>query len=166
MSNPERLYWDSCTYIDYLRGDHPLRDAMSWIIEDWRAGKVEIVTSALTIAEVLWVKCAAEERARSLIDRPQDEAVVALFDPPEGVRFILVELSRVTARRARQLVWEQGIRPKDAIHVASALEAHCPVMHTNDTALLKRSTQVGGQPVLRIEAPQWVHEPRFPLDQD
>jgi predicted nucleic acid-binding protein len=154
-SNPERIYWDSCTYIDYLEGSHPLAAEMEMIMEDWRSGLVALVTSALTIAEVLYVKCADEKRRA---DRSREKDIEALFNPPPGPRFLLVELNRKTALKARDLVWNAGIDPKDAIHVASALEARCEVLYTTEGPLRTKTGLVGGSPNLRIEAPAWTKQ--------
>jgi predicted nucleic acid-binding protein len=149
--NPERVYWDSSTYIDYLSGEHALREPMGLVIEDWRGGLVTMVTSALTIAEVFFV------RVGGRVIRERDADIEALFDPPSGARLIIVELSRITALRARDVARE-AVSPRDAVHVASALEARCPVMHTTDRALWDRSEQVGGDPLLRIEPPAWQRQ--------
>jgi predicted nucleic acid-binding protein len=124
---------------------------MELVMEDWRSGVVTIVTSALTIAEENFV------RINGRVDRSRDRDIEALFDPPLGVNLIVVELSRLTAFVARDLARE-GISPPDAIHVASALEARCPIMHTNDDALWDKSGKVGGDPTLRIEAPSWTRQ--------
>jgi len=150
--NPERIYWDSATYIDYLSGEHELRESMAMVIEDWRAGLVTIVTSALTIAEVFFV------RVGGRVIRERDADIETLFNPPIGARLILVETSRLTAYLARGLARDQAISPRDAVHVASALEAHCPLMHTNDEPLWAKSGTVGGDPVLRIEPPTWQRQ--------
>lgn len=149
--NPERVYWDSSTYIDYLSGEHELHEAMEMVIEDWRAGQVTMVTSALTIAEVFFV------RVNGRVIRERDIDIEALFNPPSGARLIIVETSRVTALRARDLARE-AISSPDAVHVASALEARCPLMQTNEKAMWERSEAVGGNPSLRIEPPRWQRQ--------
>jgi len=101
----------------------------------------------LTIAEVYFV------RIDGRVDRSRDADIDRLFDPP----LIVVELSRLTARVARDLA-RDGISPRDAIQVASALEAHCPVMHTNDEGLWEKSGKVGGDPTLMIGAPSWTRQ--------
>ena len=138
---------------------------MEMILADWRSGNVTLVTSALTIAEVLWVKC-EEDEARSMIDRSREPEIIALFDPPPSQRLTVVELSRITAMAARELFWDHGIKPKDAIHVASALATHCPVIHTNDVRLQEFSGRVGGTPELRIRAPSWVRQTEMELEAD
>jgi predicted nucleic acid-binding protein len=154
-SNPDRIYWDSCAYINYLEGGHVLADPMELIMEDWGKGLVTIVTSSLTIAEVLYVRC-SDQLKRT--DRTREKDIEALFNPPTGSRLLLVELSRLTAFKARDLVWNSGINPKDAIHVASALEADCEILHTTDGPLRTKSGLVGGSPHLRIELPSWTRQ--------
>lgn len=63
-----------------------------------------------------------------------------------------MNVTRAVAERSRELVWELGIEPKDAIHVASALLARAPLMFTSDRRLQGRET--GGDPPLRIEPPR------------
>jgi predicted nucleic acid-binding protein len=46
------------------------------------------------------------------------------------------------------LVWNHGIRPKDAIHVATALDAGALALETFDDGLLKKSGQVGVSPLV------------------
>ena len=151
VANPDRVYWDSCTYLDWLTGEHELHADMDLLMEDWRAGLVTLVTSALTIAEVYFV------RVSGRVQRSRDADIDALFNPPLGVNLVVVELNRLTAFVARDLA-RDGISPADAIHVASALEGRCPIMHTNDDALWLKSGKVGGDPTLKIAAPSWMRQ--------
>jgi predicted nucleic acid-binding protein len=152
--NPDRVYWDSSTYIDLLTGEHALRDAMEMLIDDWKLGLVTLVTSTLTIAEVYFLRLGTPKR----VDRTRDRDIDALFDPPPPRRLLTVELSRYTAMKARDIARGFSISGRDAIHVASALEAHCPVLQTTDDALWEKSGMVGGTPVLRIEPPKWSRQ--------
>lgn len=154
MSNPDRLYWDSATFLDWLTGEHENHAIMQLVIDDWEKGLVTMITSAVALAEVLFVRMPSTGR----VDRARDKDIDALFDPPPGRRLIIVETSRLTAYKARDLARNFSIGARDAIHVASAIESHCPVMHTSDSKLWPRSGTVGGSPVLRIEAPSWTHE--------
>jgi predicted nucleic acid-binding protein len=56
-------------------------------------------------------------------------------------------LDRILAEEARKLVWGHGIKPKDAIHVATALDAEVDRMETFDDALIKKSGTVGSPPL-------------------
>jgi predicted nucleic acid-binding protein len=157
--NSSVVYWDACTYLDYLTGAHELKDAMELLIEDWHKGLVTIVTSTLTIAEVLFV------RIQGKVDRTRERDIDALFDPPSPRKLLLVELNRLTALNARDIA-RIGVQPRDAIHIASAIEAHCPLMHTTDQPLWARSGLVGGSPALRIEPPSWVKQTEVQADID
>ena len=152
-----RLYWDSCTYLDFLKGDHPLHDNMLAVLKDWQDGKITLVTSALTIVEVLWVKC-DDNKAKSMLPRTREKEIRGLFEPQPPAELILVELSRLTGEHARDLVWRHGVKPKDAVHIASALEARCEMLHTNDRGLQNFSEKLGGDPVLKIAEPTWERQ--------
>jgi len=130
---------------------------MQAVIDDWKVSKVTLVTSALTITEVLYVKLDQVD-ARVQIDRSQEEQLRALFLPRPNQYLTIVELDRWLAISARELVWDYNIKPKDAIHVASALHARVPVLHTTDKRLTRHSGKLGGDPVLRIETPSWVRQ--------
>jgi hypothetical protein len=45
-------------------------------------------------------------------------------------------MNDLVAELARDLVWEKGIKPKDAIHVAAALVVEAPILETFDGPLL------------------------------
>lgn len=156
-NNPEKVYWDSVSYLNYLKGDHPRHSDLQMVIDDWKSGAVTMVTSALTITEVLYVKI-EDSSARMLIDRSREEDLRQLFEPPPQQFLTIVELNRWIAMGARELVWNYGVRPKDAIHVASALQARVPMLHTFDRGLIDLSGTLGGNPTLRIEEPQWTRQ--------
>jgi predicted nucleic acid-binding protein len=148
MANPKRPYWDAVVFLDLGGNYNPPEDAdyiarLKAMWSESEKGLFQIVTSALTIAEVLWLRNqprpspAAEKLIRSFFESPN---------------VLLVDVTRVVAEAARDLVW-QGLRPKDAIHVASALDARCDVLYTRDGPMCGRNGQVGGSPALRIESP-------------
>ena len=102
-----------------------------------------IFTSALTIAEVLWM------RGAPMI--PQDKAdIVRKLFRRSSVR--VRNVTRTISENAQDLVWAQGIRPKDAIHVATALDADVVALETFDVELLKK-TGIIGNPTLIIRKP-------------
>ncbi|MGH7057386.1 MAG: type II toxin-antitoxin system VapC family toxin [Acetobacteraceae bacterium] len=59
----------------------------------------------------------------------------------------LWNLTRSIAEDAQDLVWNQSIRPKDAVHVATALATGCAALETFDEGLLKQSGMVGSRPL-------------------
>ena len=149
-ANPGLVYLDSNVYLDYLIGGRDWHDAVRDIFEAWQRGDLAVATSALTIAEVLDMRDADGKR-RTLA--PAEEPRIAdLFNPAPPRKFRLVNVTRAVAERSRELVWDQKIRPKDAIHIASALLARVPVMFTSDRRL--HGKEAGGDPPLRIEPPR------------
>ena len=112
------------------------------------------MTSALTVAEVLRL------RPSDAIPEERRAAVEEVFDRPY-IRTIT--LTRRLAERARDLVWGYDIRPKDAVHVASALAAKATTLNTFDRQLISKNQQVGTPPLV-IEPPE-VEEPELDLDQ-
>ncbi len=152
-SNPNRVYWDSCVYLDFLRGGHPNQAHMRAVLRDWEAGNVTLVTSTLTITEVLFVR---NLQPAAWLNASQRADLIDLFKPSGERNLTLGELTRPIVEAARDLCWDQLIRPKDAVHVASAIAAECEVLHTHDANLQKRSRQVGGNPILQITPPAWT----------
>jgi len=150
----KRVYWDSCTYLNYLKGNHPRHPHMLALLKDWEVGNVVLVTSALTIAEVLWVRCEPGQ-VRQTLPRSREKDILSLFDPKLPAELVLVELNRETAEAARDFIWKRGIKPKDAVHLSSAIEGKCDLFHTSDINLLKLTEQVGGNPILKIVEPTW-----------
>lgn len=59
----------------------------------------------------------------------------------------VVNVTRKIAERAQELVWDHGIRPKDAIHVATAEFYEVPVVETFDADLIAKSGHVGVPPI-------------------
>lgn len=152
--NPDLVYLDSAFYLDYLQGDMPYHGALKAILDAWKIGGVEVVTSALTLAEVLYVK--RSTGFTMAVGRHRELDIIDLFHQYGPRRLRLVEVDRTIGELARHKFWDSGIHPKDAIHVASALRARVPVFFTNDRGLLSFSGRLGGQPTLQIEIPHWV----------
>lgn len=117
------------------------------------AGKVLIVTSALALAECL------KMRGERPIPADIRQKVVDFFKSD----FIHVRnVTRAIAENARDLVWDHGVPPKDAIHVATALDARLDLMNAYDHDLLKCSGKIGS-PRLIIEHPAPPPQGEFDL---
>jgi len=127
---PRRRYWDAACFIAWL-GDEPERvPSLRPILREAEAGNLVIVTSVLTLTEVLW------NRRREVPSAEEAEEIEAFFDHEY---ILLVNLDRDLASRARRIIWERGVRPKDAVHVASALEAEAEHFDTFDDELIMRA---------------------------
>lgn len=145
-------YWDTVCFLGVLKEEADKITACRAVIGEAEKGDVRIVTSALTIAEVLWPK------GRPL-ELPQENAEIVrrMF---EHEWLVVRDIDRFVAERARTLVWEhEALRPKDALHVATALDAGVEQFDTYDGDLIALSGQIGNPP-LTISPPN-VQEPLF-----
>jgi predicted nucleic acid-binding protein len=139
----EQIYWDSDAFLGWFQEEPEKVELCEGTIERAQNGEVVIVTSALTIAEVLWMRGAPR--------LSQDKAdLVRKFFRRSYIR--VRNVTRSTAESAQDLVWDHSIRPKDAVHVATALEAKITLLETFDEQLLRKSGTVGN-PSLIIRKP-------------
>ena len=128
-------YWDSNTFLGWLAEESDKAPRCKPVLESAEAGNLIIVTSALTIAEVLWLK--GEQK----VPLSRAKQIEAFFRN----RWIVVrEVDRFIAEDARHLVWEKHVKPKDAIHLATALRQDVAIdqFDTFDGGLIKLSGQL------------------------
>jgi predicted nucleic acid-binding protein len=101
--------------------------------------KLELITSALTLLEVLVVPYRAG--LRTLADRYE-----ALLTRGRGIR--LVDLTRDQLRAAAQLRAATGAKTPDALQLAAALTAGCTAFLTSD----RRLPSISGLRILQLES--------------
>lgn len=100
-------------------------------------GKRELVTSALTLMEVLVVPYRAGNRMLA-------ERYEALLTRSRGVR--LVDLSRDHLRAAAHLRATTGVTTPDALQLVAAIGAGCRTLLTND----RRLPSIPGMRVIEV----------------
>ena len=130
---PSVIYWDADVFTSYVE-DHPDRAALiELLLGDARSGKIELVTSVITIAEVAY---AASERIAGTLSIEVLQKIDGLWAPGAPVR--VVEVYPLIASRARNLIREglprgwSGLRAHDAIHLATAQQLKVSEIHTYD----------------------------------
>jgi predicted nucleic acid-binding protein len=111
----EPIYWDSDAFLGWLQAEPGKSELCAGTLRRADQGEVVIFTSALTIAEVLWM------RGAPMIPQEKAQIVRKFF---RRSYFRVRNVTRSIAENAQDLVWMQGIKPKDAIHVSTALDAH------------------------------------------
>jgi predicted nucleic acid-binding protein len=147
---PENRYWDSSVIIAYINEERGRVDTCRAILDDAEQGKIRIYTSALTITEVLKYKGAKP------IEKDKKEILRAFF---QNDYITIIQLDRWIAFGAQELVWENGIPPKDSLHVASALKAEVDVLETYDNDDLIKKSKTVGSPPLEIRNPKYAQLP-------
>lgn len=124
------VYMDSCAFLAWLKGESGRAEVIEAIFDEAAKGKIKILTSTLTIAEVLNI-----QGAKSPIPKEQREKVKSLFANewivPKGVNRRFAEISQ-------DMVWDHGIKPKDGIHVATAMVYKVTAFYTYDDGLIKK----------------------------
>ena len=134
-------YWDSNAFLGWLAEEPDKAPRCKPVLEAAESGGLMLVTSALTIAEVLWLKGGQK------LPPSRAKQIEAFFRN----RWIVVrDVDRFIAEDARQLVWDKNVKPKDAIHLATALRQDVVIdqLDTFDGGLIKLSAQLGNPPLV------------------
>ncbi|BAK43390.1 PIN domain-containing protein [Eggerthella sp. YY7918] len=148
----KHVYWDACCFIDYLEGNERGRQVRG-VLEKAQNGELVIVTSVLSLIEVLGDKDASEKERQKIKEAMR---------PQCGIQ--LVDLTRHLAESAREFVWQYSYHKhsKDAVHLATALYVTkyqtIDEIHSFDNDLLKLDGRVG----IRIVQPSLENYPESP----
>lgn len=138
MATKPRRYWDSDCFIGWLAEEADKVDSCKLVIEAAERGQLTIVTSSLTLAEVVKV------RHQTPLDPVLREKVRGFF---LNDYIVVRQLDRFLAEQARDLWWDHGVDPKDGVHVATALAAGITQFDTFDAKLIARSGLLGNPPL-------------------
>jgi predicted nucleic acid-binding protein len=139
MAARRRRYWDSDCFIAWLGNEAGKVDDCRGVIKAAERGELTIVTSSLTIAEVVKLK------RHSPVPRSDAETVRKFFRQPY---IVIRELDRFLAESAQEMVWDYGVNPKDAVHVATALRAGVEQLDTFDGPLISKDGLIGRPPLV------------------
>jgi predicted nucleic acid-binding protein len=114
MSEIRRQYWDSGVFCSLLNKEEGRYQVVRDLLKEAYAGRIEIITSTFALVEVLKLSGAMP------ITQAQEDELQAFFEYP----FIkLVMADRDVCERSRYYVWRHGMKPKDALHMATAERA-------------------------------------------
>lgn len=113
---PERFgrpYLDSSVYIAAIKGEQGRADVAKRILNDARNGSLQIVGSTFVIAEVL------RGRSEPAPLTAEQERVIDEYVFHDYITWVEVDVS--IALESRKLARRHGLKPPDAIHLASAI---------------------------------------------
>ena len=129
---------DTAAFIYFIEEETPFLGPVEALFKEASAGRLQLVTSALTLLEVLVVPYRAGDN--SLAERYE-----ALLTRSRGLH--MLDLSPELLRAAAQLRAVTGIKPPpNALQIAAALSAGCKAFVTND----RRIPSIPGLRILQI----------------
>jgi predicted nucleic acid-binding protein len=123
---PGRVAIDTSIFIYFIERHATFRDAVAPLFEAADAGERQLVTSSLTLLELLVVPFRTGDRRLA-------ERYGALLTQSRGVT--MVDISRDHLKAAAHLRATTSVRTPDALQLAVALTARCAVFVTNDRPL-------------------------------
>jgi len=152
-----RIYLDANVLLAYVGNEEGRADTVQALLDEARQGRIEVLTSVLSIAEVAY---GAHERDAGLTELGEED-IEQLWTPSSPVT--LVDVSQAVTRHARTLIRKAksqtmgGLRSADAIHLATARMFGCDEIFTYEgTGRRERWQQVVEIPVSEpvIDTPQ------------
>lgn len=143
MAKRTRVYWDSCTWLAIINEERAVfkgegkptenRFAMCQNIID-RASKdeYEVVVSAFTLSEV----CKSNDA------KTENQSKLPFFLDHEYVLMVVLDKDVGLKSQSLQTSGLVGLKPADAVHIASAQRANAVEFHTFDKRLLNLDGQI------------------------
>ena len=152
----ERHYWDACVWVDLINTPEGQSSAMTTLWGALERGSLEVMYSAITLAEVL----NPEGGSRPWAD-PHDADLLFEVDG-----LVLVQVDRQIGERARSIRRRHAMKLGDAFHLACALTYNAEYLVTRDQRdLLKLPPQyrADGQPLKVVTPADVLGGPLFQI---
>lgn len=146
-------YWDSSVFLGLLNDEPDRVNVCQGVIEAAERNEVHIVTSAITLVEVIKL------RGEQPLGQEHEETIQKFFEQ----EFIIIRpVDTSIGLAARNLIWEYAhLQPKDSIHAATAVEYQVTSLDTFDDDLIRLNGNIG-DPGLRIGYPNLPYQPELP----
>jgi predicted nucleic acid-binding protein len=146
-NSPRRVYWDACSWIALIQREKIAvggsdRDTLCRaVIAEAKKNKIEILTSTLSLVEV----------CKNPKIRTSDEDQIGAYF--ENDYILLMNVDRLVGEHARMLMiaGHTGLKPPDAIHVASAILGNVSEFHTFDGGGAKKGLLDLDQTIDRLD---------------
>lgn len=156
---PSLRYWDSCIFIHIIAGNEPIGNGiLKACVKDVELGKIKVVTSAFTLAEVVKTR----QSQQSPLKQEDEMKIKEVFKSS----IYVYELTRIIAERAREIQWESNskIKPADSVHLATAEFASVERFETYDEELIKKTNVIKKQFGKQIFIIGFPYKPQIELD--
>lgn len=156
------VYCDACFFIAIFNEEKDRVDICQAILEDAKAGKIEIYVSYATIIE-----CCHPPNGKTF----REEDVERFF---LNEYFIKIEVDKMIAFKGRKIQQElkdlgvKKVKPFDALHLASALSEECEYLFTYDRNHLISLQDRGIYPQIKICNPErpWDTQMKMPYKEE
>lgn len=146
-------YWDSDCYLGWFNAEPDKIDLCCGVLTKAKKGELKIVSSSITLIEVIRIK----DKPR--LPKEKEITIVEFF---QNDFITLRNVDRFIAEQARNLIWTYDhLKPKDSIHVATAISNNIQVLNSFDDHLLKLDGLIdlpNGKGKLVIEKPHIPHQ--------
>lgn len=145
------VYWDSNAFLGLINAEPGIVESCEDVWYNGEHGLLMIVTSTFTVAEVIYAKGVPK------LDPSKRQLVNNFFRAGHIEQKPLI---RIISELARDIVWDSNVKPKDAVHVATAGYYKIKTFHTFDGGLLDQKTITvnGFDVVIRKPYAQRQHE--------
>ena len=128
---------DTCVFIYFMESDPTWLPVVRPLFAAAGAGGAALVTSSLTLLEVLVIPYRSGDLALA-------ERYEALLSRSRGLT--LVEMGRPILKAAAQLRARYGIKTPDSLQIAAALATRCTSFLTND----RKIPDIPGLPIVQL----------------
>lgn len=144
--SPALVYWDSMVIIHRIQRTPEHIPILEQITDAAERGEIKIVVSTYSIAEVV------KDPDGGVLSEEEDQKIIDLF---ENDYFIVRDITIPISHLSRQISRKFGVKPKDAVHLATAILWKVPVFHTYEDRLLSKDGKIGDPP-LKIAKPYYT----------
>ena len=130
-----RRYWDSACFISILNGEAEAQTCER-ILDEAKHDATTIYVSPLVQTEVAKPKGAPSPLAETLREK------IRMFFENDYLKWRTID--RKIANDAQKLCWDYAVHPRDAMHLACAMDLQCDLLETTDNGLVQLSGNILG----------------------
>ena len=124
--------WDTSVIIDYLEGTERAREHVPFIISEVERGETRILVSAYAEVEVVRLDSALTDTEEDMIREFFRRSYVYRCQLDSRTAEIARHIARLSSRDDKV----RTVKPKDAVHVATAIRWNIPIFEAFDDDLM------------------------------